>query len=77
MAAARNLAPMPGTGAWITRHGRLLIRRLGGPRFTAALILDSLGSGVVMPLAVLFFTLHKHMPPTTVGLGITLGGVHD
>lgn len=51
-----------------------LTGRLGGPRFAAAVLLDALGSGVMTPLSVLFFTLHEHMRPTTVGLGITIGG---
>jgi MFS family permease len=49
-------------------------RRLGGPRFAAGVLLDSLGSGTVLPLGILFFTLHEGMAPTTVGLGLTIGG---
>jgi MFS family permease len=52
----------------------LFNRRLGGPRMASAMLLDSLGSGTVIPLGVLFFTLHMHMRATTVGLGLTIGG---
>jgi MFS family permease len=38
-------------------------------------LLDAVGSGVMMPLSILFFTVHKGMAPTTVGLGITIGGL--
>jgi MFS family permease len=52
----------------------LLSRRLGGPRLASATMLDALGSGTVIPLGILFFTLHMHMRATTVGLGLTIGG---
>lgn len=51
-----------------------LVARLGGPRLASAILLEALGSGAVMPLSVLFFTLHEHLAATTVGLGLTIGG---
>ena len=51
-----------------------LVARLGGPRLALAILLEALGTGTVMPLSVLFFTLHEHLPVTTVGLGLTIGG---
>ncbi|WP_249009659.1 MFS transporter [Conexibacter sp. DBS9H8] len=66
---------VPPSGQSIPGRGpRTFIRRLGGPRFAGAIMLDALGSGTVMPLGILFFTLHQHMAATTVGLGLTIGG---
>lgn len=49
--------------------------QLGGQRLATALLLDAVGTGVMMPLSILFFTVHEGMAPTTVGFGITIGGL--
>jgi MFS family permease len=47
----------------------------GHRRFVAASLIDAVGSGLLMPLTVLYFTIHVGLSPTSVGLGLTVGGV--
>jgi len=41
----------------------------------AAALIDAVGSGLVIPVAVLYFTLHVGLRPAAVGLGLTIAGV--
>lgn len=47
----------------------------GSRRFVAASLIDAVGSGLLLPLTVLFFTIHVGLSPASVGLGLTIGGV--
>jgi MFS family permease len=47
----------------------------GRGRLAAASVIDALGSGMLMPLTVLYFTVHVGLSVTSVGLGLTIGGV--
>jgi MFS family permease len=47
----------------------------GRRRFVVASLIDAVGSGLLMPLTVLYFTIHVGLSPASVGLGLTVGGV--
>lgn len=38
-------------------------------------MLDAIGTGLIMPLTVLFFVIHEHVAAHLVGLGMSIGGV--
>lgn len=47
----------------------------GGPRLIGAGVLDATGTGLLIPLTVLFFVIHVGLPAHLVGLGLSIGGV--
>jgi MFS family permease len=47
----------------------------GARRWALASLIDSVGTGLLMPLAVLYFTLYVGLRPSSVGLGLTIGGL--
>jgi MFS family permease len=47
----------------------------GSGRWAAASLIDALGSGLLIPLSVLFFTQHVGLSPGSVGAGLTIGGL--
>ena len=52
-----------------------LTRFPGSRRWVSASLIDAVGSGLLMPLTVLYFTLHVGLSPASVGLGLTIGGL--
>lgn len=52
-----------------------LTRFAGSRRWVSASLIDAVGSGLLMPLTVLYFTLHVGLSPASVGLGLTIGGL--
>src|ERR1700678_2085166 len=47
----------------------------GSRRWAAASLIDAVGTGLLMPLTVLYFTIYVGLSPASVGLGLTIGGV--
>jgi hypothetical protein len=47
----------------------------GGRGLFVAAVVDAIGSGSVIPVSVLFFTLYKHISPASVGVGLTVSGL--
>jgi MFS family permease len=47
----------------------------GARRWAAASLLDAVGSGLLAPLTVLYFTIRVGLSAASVGLGLTIGGV--
>ena len=47
----------------------------GGAAVLAATAVDAVGSGSVIPVSVLFFTVYKGMSPASVGAGLTVSGL--
>ncbi len=47
----------------------------GSGRWAAASLIDAVGSGLLIPLTVLFFTQHVGLSPSSVGAGLTIGGL--
>jgi hypothetical protein len=47
----------------------------GRGRLAAASVIDAVGSGMLMPLTVIYFTVHVGLSTASVGLGLTIGGV--
>jgi Na+/melibiose symporter-like transporter len=47
----------------------------GSARWTATLLIDATGTGLMMPITVLYFTVHLGMSAASVGLGLTVGGL--
>jgi MFS family permease len=54
---------------------RRLVASAGGPRLICAGMLDAAGTGLLIPLTVLFFVIHVGLPAHLVGLGMSIGGV--
>jgi MFS family permease len=46
----------------------------GSERWAAASLINAVGTGLLLPLSVLFFTIHVGLSPASVGLGLTIGG---
>jgi MFS family permease len=59
--------------AWARRLGLPPVQGRGG--LVAALVVDSLGSGLFVPFAVLYFLRTTTLSLTTVGAGLTLAGL--
>lgn len=51
-----------------------LARLSGGPRLVGAAMLDAAGTGLIMPLSVLFFVIHVGLSKQLVGAGMSIGG---
>jgi MFS family permease len=47
----------------------------GSGRWAAASLINAVGTGLLLPLSVLYFTIHVGLSPSSVGLGLTIGGV--
>jgi MFS family permease len=47
----------------------------GSRRWAGASLIDAVGTGLLKPLAVLYFTLHVGLSPASVGLGLTIAGL--
>ena len=47
----------------------------GAGRWAGASLLDAIGTGLLAPLTVLYFTMHVGLSLGSVGLGLTIGGV--
>jgi Major Facilitator Superfamily len=47
----------------------------GSRRWVGASLIDAIGTGLLKPLAVLYFTLHIGLSPASVGLGLTIAGL--
>lgn len=47
----------------------------GSGRWAAASLINSAGTGLLLPLSVLFFTVHVGLSPSSVGVGLTIGGL--
>jgi MFS family permease len=47
----------------------------GSGRWAAASLINSAGTGLLLPLSVLFFTVHVGISPSSVGAGLTIGGL--
>jgi MFS family permease len=47
----------------------------GSGRWSAASLINAVGTGLLLPLSVLYFTIHVGLSPPSVGLGLTIGGV--
>jgi MFS family permease len=47
----------------------------GSGRWAAASLINSAGTGLLLPLSVLFFTVHVGLSPSSVGAGLTIGGL--
>jgi len=47
----------------------------GAGRWAAASLIDAIGTGLLAPLTVLYFTIHVGLPVRSVGLGLTIGGL--
>jgi len=54
---------------------RSLIRTSGGPRLLAAAMLDAAGTGVILPLSVLYFVIDVGLSARSVGVGMTVAGI--
>jgi MFS family permease len=52
-----------------------IVEMPGAGRWAAASLIDAVGSGLLMPLTVLYFTIHVGLSPSSVGLGLTIGGL--
>ncbi len=52
-----------------------IVTGAGGPRLIGAGVLDATGTGLLIPLTVLFFVIHVGLPAHLVGLGMSVGGV--
>lgn len=61
------------------RHALASVRRLigaaGGPHLIGAGMLDAAGTGLLVPLTVLFFVVHVGIAARLVGLGMSIGGL--
>jgi MFS family permease len=64
---ARKLRP---TAAGVRR----LVSQAGGGRLIGAGMLDATGTGLIIPLSVLFFVVHVGLPARLVGAGMSIGG---
>jgi MFS family permease len=47
----------------------------GSGRWAAASLINSAGTGLLLPLSVLYFTIHVGLSPSSVGAGLTIGGL--
>jgi MFS family permease len=47
----------------------------GSGRWAAASLINAVGTGLLLPLSVLYFTIHVGLSAASVGLGLTIGGV--
>lgn len=47
----------------------------GAGRWAAASLIDAVGTGLLMPLTVVYFTIHVGLTPSAVGVGLTIGGL--
>jgi MFS family permease len=47
----------------------------GAGRWAAASLINAIGTGLLLPLSVLYFTIHVGLSAASVGLGLTIGGV--
>lgn len=54
---------------------RRLVDSAGGSRLIGAGMLDAAGTGLLVPLTVLFFVVHVGIAAHLVGLGMSIGGV--
>jgi MFS family permease len=66
------------TGAlrqWFERDLLGGVRFPGRGRLAAASVIDAVGTGMLMPLTVIYFTVHVGLSAASVGLGLTIGGV--
>jgi MFS family permease len=52
-----------------------LVGAAGGPRLIGAGMMDAAGTGLLVPLTVLFFVVHLGIRARLVGLGMSVGGV--
>src|SRR5579875_3707379 len=72
-------APTSGTGealpVRLARELMGLTRFPGSRRWVAASLIDAVGTGLLMPLTVLYFTIHVGLSPASVGVGLTIGGL--
>ncbi len=47
----------------------------GSRRWAAASVINAVGTGLLLPLSVLYFTIHVGLSPSSVGVGLTIGGL--
>jgi MFS family permease len=47
----------------------------GSGRWAVASLINSAGTGLLLPLSVLYFTIHVGLSPSAVGVGLTTGGL--
>jgi hypothetical protein len=47
----------------------------GSGRWAAASLINAAGTGLLLPLSVLYFTIRVGLSPSSVGLGLTIGGL--
>ncbi len=47
----------------------------GSGRWAAASLINAAGTGSLLPLSVLYFTIHVGLSPSSVGVGLTIGGL--
>jgi hypothetical protein len=69
------MASVRGQTARLVRSGRGLLGIVefpGAGRWAAASLIDAVGSGLLMPLTVLYFTLHVGLSVSSVGVGLTI-----
>jgi MFS family permease len=68
--------PLPGTGwARVALLGGAAEGFPGGRSLLAAALIDAVGTGSVIPVSVLYFTIHVGLSPASVGVGLTVGGL--
>ncbi|HEX3616540.1 MAG TPA: MFS transporter [Solirubrobacteraceae bacterium] len=68
---------------WVTGSGIVHVARRvlgvvdfpGSGRWAVASLINSAGTGLLLPLSVLYFTIHVGLSPASVGLGLTIGGL--
>jgi MFS family permease len=47
----------------------------GSARWAAASLINAVGTGLLLPLSILYFTIHVGLSPSSVGVGLTIGGL--
>jgi MFS family permease len=71
-----------GHGRTSLRHAVRVVRGVlgivdfpGSARWAAASLINAVGTGLLLPLSVLYFTIHVGLSPSSVGAGLTIGGL--
>src|SRR5215469_6885904 len=73
---ASALAPAPGLAGQVRGiRVRALVRALGGPRYSFALAVDAVGTGMLRPFMLLYGIDVLRLPAMTAGLAMTAGVV--
>jgi MFS family permease len=57
------------------RHLLGIVGFPGSGRWAAASLINAAGTGLLLPLSILYFTIHVGMSPSSVGVGLTIGGL--